>query len=110
MGETPIDAAAATITELRALSQAMLAGARDGEWVTVANLETARAALLRELFEGASRPPPDMLAPLIEELLAGDRAILALAEPARERAGAEILSLNHGRRAQAAYAEAGAER
>jgi hypothetical protein len=105
MNDQKIETAA--IAELRALGQAMLAGASEGDWVTVANLEAVRAAVLRELLEGAARPVPEVLAPLIEEVLAGDRAILALAEPARERASAEILAFRHGRRAQAAYAETG---
>ena len=101
---------AAAIAELRSLMQVMLAGARAQDWVTVANLEATRAAVLRELLDGDARPQPQVLAPLIEEVLAGDREILALAEPARERMSAEILAFRQGRRAQAAYAETGSER
>lgn len=107
MGNTTDNTTA--IAELRTLGAAMLAAAREHDWVTAANLEAVRAAVLRELLDGSACPRPEVLAPLIEEVLAGDRAILALAEPAREHASAEILSFRHGRRAQAAYAETGSE-
>lgn len=95
----------AAIAELRALGQAMLAGARTHDWVTVANLEAVRTVVLRELLDGSARPQPEVLVPLIEEVLAGDREILALAAPARERMSAEILGFRQARRAQAAYTE-----
>jgi hypothetical protein len=101
------DATATPLDEILALSEAMLAGARAQDWVTVANLEAARGALLRALFEGDSRPAPDALAAAAQRLLESDRVLLALGEAARRELSGELARLRQGRAAHAAYADGG---
>lgn len=100
----------AQLDEIRALTGAMLEAARAAEWAAVANLEAARAVLLRAAFEGDGRAAPDRLAELARELLERDRELIELGERARAAVGAELTRLRRHGRACHAYTETGAER
>jgi hypothetical protein len=100
-----LDIPADPLAEIGALNAAMLDGARRQDWIDVANLEAARAALLKGLFESGARPEPQALARTLEQVLAHDRELLALAEPARARIGGELVQFQQARRARTAYTD-----
>jgi hypothetical protein len=89
------------IEQIRALSRAMLEAAQRGEWQELLELEAARHTLLGPLLATPWRDGP--LVPLAKEILASDRAVLALAEPARQQLEQELAELAQGRRALRAY-------
>lgn len=101
-GETPLD-------EILALSAAMLDAARGQDWVGVANLEVARDALLKAVFEGTERPAPETLAAVTQQVLESDRELIALGEQARGEFAAALSELRQVRRAQTAYSETSGE-
>lgn len=97
------------VEEIHALTGAMLEAARARDWVTVANLETTRAVLLREVFEGGARPSPEQLASTARQVLDSDRELIALGEQARDGVSAELALLRQSRKAQSAYTTSGSE-
>lgn len=99
-GDTPLD-------EAVALSAAMLESARAQDWITVANLEAARSALLHDALEGCARPSAEALAAALPKILDCDRALIALGEAARTEISATLLQFRHGQRARTAYSENG---
>lgn len=97
------------LDEVRSLTRAMLEGAHAQDWVTVANLESVRAALLREVFEGAAHPSPEQLAAVAREVLDSDSVLIALGEQARDGVSTELAQLRQSRKLRSAYAENGSE-
>lgn len=99
----------AALEEIHSLTGEMLAAARARDWVTVANLETVRSALLREVFEGSVRPAPELLATAARRLLDADRELIVLGEQARDGVSAELALLRQSRKAQSEYAASGGD-
>lgn len=93
--------------EILSLTAAMLEAARGGDWVTVANLETVRGALLRGLLEGHDRPETDTLAALLRQVLESDRDLIALGESAHAAMAGELAGLQRGRSVRRAYLDSG---
>ena len=101
--------ASAPLDEILALSASMLEAARAQDWVGVANLEVARDALLKAVFEGTDRPAPETLTAVAQRLLESDRELIELGEQARGEFAAALGQMRQARRAQAAYSETGGE-
>lgn len=97
------------LDEILSLCEAMLASAREQDWVTVANLEAARSVLLNTLLEGPQRPVPEFLAGIFQRIVDYDRELLHLGESAHAELSGQILQFRQGRRAQTAYSDAGSE-
>jgi Flagellar protein FliT len=104
---TEVVTAESPLDEVLALSAAMLESARAQDWVAVANLEAARASLLRAAFEDRSLHAPEQLARAAQQILDSDREVIGLGERARGALAGELTQLRHGRRAHQAYSETG---
>ena len=91
--------------EVLALTAAMLDSARAQDWVTVANLEAARAVLLHEVFEQSGQYTPEQLADLARQVLELDQELIALGTQARDVVAGELNQLRQVRRAHDAYSE-----
>jgi hypothetical protein len=100
----PLDA---ELAEILALSATMLDAARDQDWVTVANLESARGALLRAVLEGGARPAAETVATVLQQVLAADRELIALGESAHAAMAGQLGALRRGRSARSAYLDSG---
>lgn len=98
--ENPLD-------EVLSLCEAMLASAREQDWVTVANLEVTRSSLLHHLLESEHQPAAESLASALPRILECDRELLRLGEPAHAELAGKILQFRQGQRALSAYGDAG---
>lgn len=87
------------------LTEAMLASARDGEWIRAVELEATRREKLGALFpidadpEGAAV----LLGGCAERIQAMDREIQSLGETGRAELSRNMARLNRGHRAHKAY-------
>lgn len=97
------------INEILELSATMLDLAREQDWVGTANLEVARDALLKTIFEGSDRPSPEALAAMIRNVLVSDRQLIELGKQARDSISAELAQMRQLHRARSAYAEHGSD-
>lgn len=104
---TPDVPAGSELAEILSLSAAMLEAARGQDWVAVANLESARGALLRGLLEGGERPAVEVLAAVLRQVLETDRDLIALGESAHAALAGELAGLKRGRSARSAYLDSG---
>lgn len=91
------------IERLKALSRALLASARDGEWETAASLEAERRPLLYRIF--GEIPPGTHLQhqTLLNEVLLADRKIMDLAKQRQGELGSMLRQVGQGRSALRAY-------
>lgn len=92
-----------SLGEVLSLTTAMLDCARTQDWAGVANLESTRAALLRDVFEQHGVYTPEQLADLARQLLEFDRELIALGTQARDAVAGELNQLRQARRAHDAY-------
>jgi len=95
--------------EVLKLTAAMLDSARAQDWVTVANLEAARAVLLHGVFEQDGQHAPEHLAVLARQVLDLDQELIALGTQARDAVAGELGQLRQSRQAHAAYTDHDAE-
>jgi len=109
MPDTHKDDVFAPLDEILALSASMLDLAQTQDWIGVANLDVARDALLKAVFEGTDRPSPEALTAVVRQVLESDRELIALGEQARGEFAAALGEMRQARRAQAAYSETGGE-
>jgi Flagellar protein FliT len=97
------------LEEVLSLCEAMLASAREQDWVTVANLEATRGVLLNNVLADQPQPLPEWLARSYSRILDCDRELMKLGEVAHVELAGKILQFRHSQRAQAAYSDAGGE-
>lgn len=93
------------LANLLALSEAMLAHGRRGEWEDVERLEAVRRQGLEACFEKpVAAADAAAVRMLVERILEVDGELKTLATGARDEAAARLAELRSGRRASAAYA------
>lgn len=78
-----------------------------GEWTRAAELESERAPLLRQIYQGLDQltgEQGEALARLTRRLIEDDRALVDRVAAERDRLGLELGNLRRGQRAVGAYA------
>lgn len=78
-----------------------------GEWTRAAELESERAPLLRQIYQGLdglNREQGEALARLTRQLIEDDRALVDRVAAERDRLGIELGDLRRGQRAVGQYA------
>lgn len=86
-----------------ALSQALHAAAKAGDWERMASLETARRPIIEKAFQGGQAIEDALGGRLITEILELDRQAMALAGTARDAVAEELGKLSRGKRVVNAY-------
>lgn len=95
---------AAQLLQALELTRGLLEAARAGDWERAAHLQARRESLLQSFF--ATPPPREAeaaVAARLQEMAALNDEAAALISQARDALGAELQTLNRGRRAARAY-------
>ena len=93
--------------EISKLTKRMLASARAGDWVGVATLEAERQHHLDGLSGVRAAEPGGEVLAEYRQLLENDRELLRLSAAARGEMERQLTEVSQGRRAVAAYGQAG---
>jgi hypothetical protein len=96
------------LSNLVALSEAMLEHGRQGHWDDVERLESVRREGLEAFFATAPVVAEiDFIRQDLQRMLVLDQELSLLVSAARDGAGEQLREIRAGRRAQAAYAANG---
>jgi hypothetical protein len=93
--------------EVDRLQAAIAEEADRGEWTHAAELESERAPLLRQIYQGLDElnaEQGEALARLTRRLIEDDRGLVERVAAERDRLGLELGSLRRGQRAVGEYA------
>lgn len=91
------------VEQLQALTGALLAAAKSGDWDKAAALEGERRPLLYRVFGEPAPGTQTQQLKLLRTILSADREIMELAQQRREELGGMLRQVGQGRTALRAY-------